>query len=70
MQCETLVSDQNYPKEVSIKYCHVLCVCDYRRGNDWGMNLLATLYTTRGSYSAELQVIRYLSLTSTLYKLL
>jgi hypothetical protein len=45
------------------KYCHDLGVCDYRRGIEWWMDLMA-IYT----HHSELQVITALSLVFTFYK--
>jgi hypothetical protein len=44
-------------------YTVTICVCDYRRGMDWILDLLNT-YT----HHSELQVITAPSLISTLYK--
>jgi hypothetical protein len=30
-------------------YCHLLCMCDYRRGTDWILDLLTHLYIPLGT---------------------
>jgi hypothetical protein len=43
----------HYPAKVA--NCYVVCVCDYRRGIDWILDLLTYLYTpleTASNYGA------------------